>query len=134
MVKLQAPVLLAVAVPRVPPVSDTVTVEPSGAVPFKVTDLIGICRAAADDRSGRGWRSSSSPLAVNEILSRSHWLGAFAAENSSVVDAAGGSHGVGIFCIAKLRRVGERKQRLPVPYRLEVVPVDPSFCSQKLSV
>ena len=41
MVKLQAPVLLAVAVPSaVVPPSDTVTVEPSGAVPVKVTDSL----------------------------------------------------------------------------------------------
>ena len=41
MVKLQAPVLLAVAVPRaVAPPSDTVTVEPSGAVPVNVTDSL----------------------------------------------------------------------------------------------
>ena len=41
MVKLQAPVLLAVTgVPSSPPVSDTVTVEPSGAVPVKVTDSL----------------------------------------------------------------------------------------------
>ena len=53
MVKLQAPVLLAVAVPRaVAPPSDTVTVEPSGAVPVKVTDSIGICHPGADDRRG----------------------------------------------------------------------------------
>jgi hypothetical protein len=40
-VKLQAPVLLAVAVPSaVAPPSDTVTVEPSGAVPVKVTDSL----------------------------------------------------------------------------------------------
>ena len=41
MVKVQAPVLLAVAVPSatVPP-SDTVTMEPSGAVPVKVTDSL----------------------------------------------------------------------------------------------
>ena len=40
--KLQAPVLLAVIVPSavVPPFSDTVTVEPSGAVPVKVTDAL----------------------------------------------------------------------------------------------
>ena len=39
--KLQAPVLLfAVAVPSVPPPSDTVTVAPSGAVPVKVTDSL----------------------------------------------------------------------------------------------
>ena len=38
--KLQTPVLLAVVVPSalVPP-SDTVTVEPAGAVPVRVTDL-----------------------------------------------------------------------------------------------
>ena len=41
MVKLQAPVLLAVAVPSaVVPPSDTVTVEPSGAVPVKVTNSL----------------------------------------------------------------------------------------------
>ena len=41
MVKLQAPVLLAVAVPSaVAPPSDTVTVEPFGAVPVKVTDSL----------------------------------------------------------------------------------------------
>ena len=41
MVKLQAPVLLAVTVPSaVAPPSDTVTVEPSGAVPVKVTDSL----------------------------------------------------------------------------------------------
>lgn len=40
MVKLHAPVPLAVTVPSVvvPPVSERVTVEPSGAVPVKVTD------------------------------------------------------------------------------------------------
>ena len=37
MVKLQDPVLLAVVVPSDVPPSDTVTVAPSGAVPFKVT-------------------------------------------------------------------------------------------------
>jgi hypothetical protein len=40
-VKLQVPVLLAVAVPRAVALpSDTFTVEPSGAVPVKVTDAL----------------------------------------------------------------------------------------------
>ena len=40
-VKLQAPLLLAVVVPSaVVPPSDTVTVEPSGAVPVKVTESL----------------------------------------------------------------------------------------------
>ena len=40
-VKLQAPLLLAVVVPSaVVPPSDTVTVEPAGAVPVRVTDSL----------------------------------------------------------------------------------------------
>lgn len=38
--KLQAPVPLAGAVPSAPPPSDTVTVEPSGAVPVNVTEKL----------------------------------------------------------------------------------------------
>ena len=83
--KLQAPVLLfAVAVPSaVVPPSDTVTVEPSGAVPFKVTDSLEFATPLLMTGAAGG-SVGGVPFAVSEILSRSHWLGPFAAENSSV--------------------------------------------------
>ena len=54
-VKLQAPLLLAVVVPSaLEPPSDTVTVAPSGARPGQGHRVVGIDHAAADHRRRGG--------------------------------------------------------------------------------
>ena len=68
---------------RAVPPSDTVTVEPSGAVPVKVTDSLEFATPVLMTGAAGGV-VDDVPFAVSEILSRSHWLGPFAAENSSV--------------------------------------------------
>ena len=53
--------LLAVAVPSaVAPPSDTVTVEPSGAVPVKVTDSLEFATPVLMTGAAGGWRQSPS--------------------------------------------------------------------------
>ena len=68
MVKLQAPVLLAVAVPRaVAPPSDTVTVEPSGAVPFNVTDSLEFSTPVLMTGAGGGSGGGGSTVTSNAL-------------------------------------------------------------------
>ena len=57
--------LLAVAVPRVPPVSDTVTVEPSGAVPVKVTDALELATPVLMTGAAGGGVVEELPTSTN---------------------------------------------------------------------
>jgi hypothetical protein len=73
-VKFQAPVLLAVAVPSaVAPPSDTVTVEPSGAVLVKVTDSLEfaapvLMTGAAGGSGGGGGSGTVTSNALDAAL------------------------------------------------------------------
>ena len=83
--------------------------------------LIVILRAGANHRRGRGWRRLRRSIRRQRDIVEIPLAWIIGCGKLQRRRAARGRHGVGVFRVAGLRRVAERKQRLPVPYRCEVV-------------
>ena len=113
--------LLAVVVPSgVEPPSDTVTVDPAGAVPVKVT--VGSVLGFTDGRlNGCGRRRRRGSRRRQRDIVEIPLRGILSGREFQDSTTASSSNGVGVLCVAKHRLVGEGKQRLSIPDRREVV-------------